>query len=128
MKVLSLNFLTCAVKKCKMSADAFPLHPRDAELVQDELEVNAALLVNVLPRLDWTALSTTSKEVSLCAAAHAQIRNNVMSTWIERGIYIYIYICIYITVMMDGCVSERERASVSVCVCVRERERERETE
>lgn len=63
MKVLSLNFLTCAVKACKSSSDSYPLHPKDAELVQDEIEVNPQMLINVLPRLDWAALKTTSSEV-----------------------------------------------------------------
>ncbi|CAM1508500.1 Fc.00g053480.m01.CDS01 [Cosmosporella sp. VM-42] len=63
MKVLSLNFLTCAVKACKSSSDSYPLHPKDAELVQDELEVNPQMLINVLPRLDWAALRTTSSEL-----------------------------------------------------------------
>lgn len=63
MKVLSLNFLACAVKACKSSSDSFPLHPKDAELVQDDIEVNADMIINVLPRLDWAALRTTSSEV-----------------------------------------------------------------
>jgi multifunctional methyltransferase subunit TRM112 len=65
MKVLTLNFLTCAVKACKSSPASHPLHPKDAELVQDELELNTDMIVNVLPRLDWTALRTTSSEVSV---------------------------------------------------------------
>lgn len=64
MKVLTLNFLTCAVKACKSSSDSFPLHPKDCELVSDELEVNSALLTNVLTRVDWKALTTTAAEVS----------------------------------------------------------------
>ncbi|KAI1498575.1 hypothetical protein F5X99DRAFT_320751 [Biscogniauxia marginata] len=63
MKILSLNFLTCAVKACKSSSNSYPLHPKDAELVQDEIEVNAQLLINLLPRLDWAALSTTATEL-----------------------------------------------------------------
>lgn len=63
MKVLSINFLTCAVKACKSTSAAFPLHPKDAELAQDETELNAPFLINVLPRLDWAALKTTSTEV-----------------------------------------------------------------
>lgn len=63
MKILSLNFLTCAVKACKSSSSSYPLHPKDAELVQDDIEVNAELLINLLPRLDWTALTTTANEV-----------------------------------------------------------------
>ena len=64
MKILSLNFLTCAVKACKSSSDSYPLHPKDAELVQDDIELNPDMLINVLPRLDWSALRTTSSEVS----------------------------------------------------------------
>jgi multifunctional methyltransferase subunit TRM112 len=63
MKVLTLNFLTCAVKACKSSSDSFPLHPKDAELVHDDVELNAQLLTNLLHRLDWKALRTTATEV-----------------------------------------------------------------
>ncbi len=65
MKVLTLNFLTCAVKTCKSSSDSFPLHPKDAELAKDDVEINPQLLVNVLPRIDWRALRTTSTEVCI---------------------------------------------------------------
>lgn len=63
MKVLSLNFLTCAVKACKSSSASYPLHPKDAELVQDDLELNSQLLINLMPRIDWPALSATATEV-----------------------------------------------------------------
>ncbi|AEO62904.1 uncharacterized protein THITE_2107701 [Thermothielavioides terrestris NRRL 8126] len=63
MKVLTLNFLTCAVKTCKSSANSFPLHPKDAELVSDDVELNPQLLVNLLPRIDWNALRITSTEL-----------------------------------------------------------------
>ncbi|KAK6848861.1 hypothetical protein PG990_002269 [Apiospora arundinis] len=63
MKVLSLNFLTCAVKACKSTSNAYPLHPKDAELVEDDLEVNSELLLNIMPRIDWPALSTTATEL-----------------------------------------------------------------
>ncbi len=33
MKILTVNFLTCAIKKCKSSPLSFPLHFKDAELV-----------------------------------------------------------------------------------------------
>lgn len=63
MKVLTLNFLTCAVKACKSSSSSHPLHPKDAELVQDDIELNPDMLINVLPRLDWAALRMTTSEV-----------------------------------------------------------------
>jgi tRNA-dihydrouridine synthase len=64
MKLLTLNFLTCARKACKQEPAAFPLHPRDAELERVEQEVNPEFLVNVLPRLDWKAIRSLSEEVS----------------------------------------------------------------
>ncbi|KAH7251662.1 hypothetical protein BKA59DRAFT_132337 [Fusarium tricinctum] len=63
MKILSLNFLTCAAKACRSSSDSYPLHPKDAELVQDDIEVNPDMILNVLPRLDWKALRTTASEL-----------------------------------------------------------------
>ncbi len=64
MKVLTLNFMTCAVKTCKGTNGSYPLHPKDVELVQDELEPNPEMIINILPRLDWAALNTTLTEVS----------------------------------------------------------------
>ena len=64
MKVLTANFVTCAVKSCKSSAASFPLHFRDAELEQQELEFQPTFIRNVLPRVDWDALRTTATEVS----------------------------------------------------------------
>jgi hypothetical protein len=63
MKLLTLNFLTCARKACKQEPSAFPLHPRDAELERVDQEVNPEFLVNVLPRLDWKAIRSLSEEV-----------------------------------------------------------------
>lgn len=63
MKVLTLNFMTCAIKACKGTAASYPLHPKDVELVQDELELNKDMIINLLPRLDWAALKTTLTEV-----------------------------------------------------------------
>ncbi|KAK3997491.1 hypothetical protein QBC44DRAFT_68099 [Cladorrhinum sp. PSN332] len=67
MKVLTLNFLTCAVRTCKQSSDSFPLHPKEAELASDDVEINPQLLSNLLPRLDWNALRTTSIELGFPA-------------------------------------------------------------
>ena len=63
MKLLTANFLTCAVKACKSSAASFPLHFKDAELQQAEIEYNPDFLRNILPRLDWEACKTTAAEV-----------------------------------------------------------------
>lgn len=63
MKLLTLNFLTCARKTCKSSPAAFPLHPQEAELEQIELDLNPLFIKNILPRLDWAAMKTVANEV-----------------------------------------------------------------
>ena len=65
MKVLTVNFLTCAVKACKSSSSSFPLHFQDAELEQSDIEYNPDFVRNILPRVDWEALKITAAEVSL---------------------------------------------------------------
>jgi multifunctional methyltransferase subunit TRM112 len=67
MKLLTLNFLTCAIKTCKTNPASFPLHPRDAELEIVEADVNLAFLKNILPRLMWNELRGICSEV--CEAA-----------------------------------------------------------
>lgn len=63
MKLLTLNFLTCARKTCKSSPAAFPLHPKEAELEQIEVDLNPLFIKNMLPRLDWAAMRTLTQEV-----------------------------------------------------------------
>ncbi len=63
MKLLTINFLTCAVKSCKSSPLSFPLHFRDAELERREIDYNPTFLQNILPRLDWDAIRSTATEV-----------------------------------------------------------------
>lgn len=65
MKLLTLNFLTCALKACKPLPAAFPLHVRDAELESVEVEYNPVFLRNILSRLDWDALESVAGEVGL---------------------------------------------------------------
>lgn len=63
MKLLTLNFLTCARKTCKSQPAAFPLHPREAELEQIETDLNPLFIKNILSRVDWPAMLTISQEV-----------------------------------------------------------------
>ncbi|PPJ59021.1 hypothetical protein CBER1_01654 [Cercospora berteroae] len=65
MKLLTMNFLTCARKTCKSSPAAFPLHPKEAELEQIELDMNPLFIKNMLPRLDWEAMKTLTQELGL---------------------------------------------------------------
>lgn len=78
MKLLTLNFLTCARKTCKANAAAFPLHPKEAELEQVELELNAVFVKNMLPRLDWEAMKTLSNEVCMLCAASRRVAAGVV--------------------------------------------------
>jgi multifunctional methyltransferase subunit TRM112 len=63
MKLLTLNFLTCAIKTCKTNPASFPLHPRDSELEIQEADINLPFLKNILPRLMWEEIRTICKEV-----------------------------------------------------------------
>jgi len=78
MKILTVNFLTCAVKACKSSPASYPLHFKDAELVQQEMDFNPTFITNILPRVDWEGLKITAGEVcyvlySTRTYAHAAI-------------------------------------------------------
>jgi multifunctional methyltransferase subunit TRM112 len=64
MKLLTLNFLTCAIKTCKTNPLSFPLHPRDAELEIQEADINLPFLKNILPRLMWEEIRVIAREVS----------------------------------------------------------------
>lgn len=67
MKLLTTNFLTCAVKTCKTSPTSFPLHFKDAQLERTPMDFNPLFLSNILPRINWDALSTTASELGLSA-------------------------------------------------------------
>ena len=78
MKLLTLNFLTCARKTCKASSAsaAFPLHPKEAELEQIEIDLNPVFIKNMLPRLDWEAIKTLAQEV------------NPLTRLLKRGVHV----------------------------------------
>lgn len=65
MKLLTLNFLTCAIKTCKTNPASFPLHPREAELEIVEADINLPFLKNILPRIMWEEFRTLCKELGL---------------------------------------------------------------
>ncbi|KAI9670400.1 MAG: hypothetical protein M1817_004443 [Caeruleum heppii] len=66
MKILTTNFLTCAVKTCKTSPLSFPLHFRDAELERTELDFQPEFLRGVMGRVEWEALRGTAGEGEGC--------------------------------------------------------------
>ncbi|OJJ47420.1 hypothetical protein ASPZODRAFT_130878 [Penicilliopsis zonata CBS 506.65] len=63
MKVLTANFITCAIKDCKASPKSFPLHFQNAELELQELEFQPDFLRHILPRIDWDSLRVTANEL-----------------------------------------------------------------
>lgn len=65
MKLLTTNFLTCAVKACKTTSTSFPLHFRDAVLERTEIDFNPLFMRNILTRVNWEALTTTAGELGL---------------------------------------------------------------
>ncbi|EXJ76097.1 uncharacterized protein A1O5_00605 [Cladophialophora psammophila CBS 110553] len=67
MKLLTTNFLTCAIKACKSSSASFPLHFKDAVLERTEIEFNPLFMRNILPRVNWEALTVTATELGLQA-------------------------------------------------------------
>jgi multifunctional methyltransferase subunit TRM112 len=85
MKLLTVNFLTCAVKSCKSSLSfssitnntscnsasdklsPYPLHFRDAVLERTEINYNPRFIQNILLRVNWEALSITASELGLLA-------------------------------------------------------------
>ncbi len=67
MKVLTLNFVACAVKGCQASGNAYPLSCQDAELEELEVDFNPEFVMHMLPRLEWDALRQTVKELGLDA-------------------------------------------------------------
>jgi multifunctional methyltransferase subunit TRM112 len=72
MKLLTTNFLTCAVKTCKTSPASFPLHPQSATLSRTPLPFSAPFILNILPRLHYSALTTLATELSLQALLPSQ--------------------------------------------------------
>ncbi|EXJ81401.1 hypothetical protein A1O3_07692 [Capronia epimyces CBS 606.96] len=72
MKLLTTNFLTCAVKTCKTSPLSFPLHFKDATLERTEIDFDPLFMRNLLPRVNWDALTTTATELGLQALVPAK--------------------------------------------------------
>ncbi|PYI09062.1 Trm112p-domain-containing protein [Aspergillus sclerotiicarbonarius CBS 121057] len=63
MKLITVNFLTCAVKGCKSAPASYPLHFRDAELELQELEFQPEFILNIIPRIDWEGLRVMANEL-----------------------------------------------------------------
>ncbi|QLG73517.1 hypothetical protein HG535_0F00270 [Zygotorulaspora mrakii] len=66
MKILTTNFLKCAVKACDKSNDNFPLRysGSECELVQDpSIEFNEEFMTNIMDRIDWDAVLSVAGDL-----------------------------------------------------------------
>ncbi|ODV82326.1 Trm112p-domain-containing protein [Suhomyces tanzawaensis NRRL Y-17324] len=63
MKFLTTNFVTCAVKGCLSSLEAFPLKYEDCQLVQEETEYKPEFISHMLERLEWNAIVQVAKDL-----------------------------------------------------------------
>lgn len=63
MKVLTTNFVQCAVPSCQRSTNAFPLKYNDCAMVRRELDFDPEFIVNMLGKLDWSALLSVASDL-----------------------------------------------------------------
>ena len=84
MKLLTMNFLTCARKTCKSTPAAFPLHCKDVELEIVEIDPNPLFVKNMLPRLDWPAMMTLTQEVCIFGSGGGSCLNDRLA-WTARS-------------------------------------------
>ncbi|PGH06576.1 hypothetical protein AJ80_08135, partial [Polytolypa hystricis UAMH7299] len=87
MKVITSNFLTCAVKACKSTSTSFPLHFRDAELEQEDVEFQPEFLRNVLPRVDWDALKVTAAELGFASLTETKPEGAALDEQMLRDLH-----------------------------------------
>ncbi|KAL1981175.1 hypothetical protein VTN96DRAFT_2976 [Rasamsonia emersonii] len=87
MKVITVNFVTCAVKSCKTSQSSFPLHFRDAELEQQELDFHPEFIRNILPRLDWDSLRMTANELGFPSIPDFKPEGDALSEEILKDLH-----------------------------------------
>lgn len=64
MKLMTTNFVQCAVRSCSKTSDAFPLQYSEVQMVQQEVDFEPEFLLGLLPRLDWPNLVKVCEEVS----------------------------------------------------------------
>ncbi|KAG8770694.1 hypothetical protein FRC12_004100 [Ceratobasidium sp. 428] len=61
VRLITHNILACHAKGC--TSNNFPLRFKDAQIAIQEAEYNPAFLTKFMPRLDWSALVSTAKEL-----------------------------------------------------------------
>lgn len=68
MKLLTTNFVQCAVKSCAKSGKAFPLRFSDCEWTNnaETHEYNPLFVVNIMSKVNWAAIIQVAQDVSIC--------------------------------------------------------------
>jgi multifunctional methyltransferase subunit TRM112 len=61
VRLITHNLLACHVKDC--NSNNFPLEFKDVQLEIREADFNPEFLRGFMPKLEWTALVNTAKEV-----------------------------------------------------------------
>lgn len=62
MRILTHNMVTCLIKNCPQK---FPLSINAKKVEVVESEINIEFLKNLLPKLDWNALVSASKDLKI---------------------------------------------------------------
>lgn len=63
MKIITTNFVKCAVKSCDTSANSFPLMFSDCDMIESAQEYNADFIAHMIERLDWDALRAVANDL-----------------------------------------------------------------
>lgn len=63
MKLLTTNFVRCAVKSCDGTEKSFPLKYEDCQLEMEDQKFNGAFIVAMLERIDWPALVSVARDL-----------------------------------------------------------------
>lgn len=66
MKLLTTNFVQCAVKSCAKSGKAFPLRYSECKWTNESetQEYNPLFVVNIMSKINWEAIVQVAKDVS----------------------------------------------------------------
>lgn len=63
MKLLTTNFVQCAVKSCARTTEAFPLKYDECELVHEDLDFDPQFVKNIMLKIDWEALLSVANDL-----------------------------------------------------------------
>ncbi|KAL1972437.1 hypothetical protein VTN31DRAFT_6851 [Thermomyces dupontii] len=87
MKVITANFITCAVKSCRSSQISLPLHFRDAELENQEIDYSPQFIQNILPRLNWENLRTTAAELGFRSIPESKPEGDALNDSVLKDLH-----------------------------------------